>query len=465
MPRQDASDRRHLVSLFEKLRRGMSEDLVHGVRTDAQARDLVRAVSFPEHPVLEKLCILHIFQRWFRSANVADAAGFIREQALAKLSGTKDKKFDEFVDKHKSDMIAQLLRENAHKQVYAGLDSFIAMSEGLPRALITILKHVYDWATYTGEDPFRLGKISVSSQHRGVTEAADLFLEQMLPDGEDGVRVGSAIERLCTLFRANRFADKPVETSLIAFSVDQLALAAEARDLLELATKTSLIIAIEGGQRERNSMSVTNKYEINRMLSPRRDLPIARRGIVSFDPKTVNSIFIEGKQSEFEAFARSSGGENDRAGFWSYSEPEEKTVGRRAGPFRMTGKEYNIFYKTELSTTEPWSAYKWDIFASAFNSSERVQLVFDRVAASRKLWLIHSEYGYERHELPQGLIVELNTDEAHSIKNFVAAAETAAGKSLENISLCVDLTGFMRPHLLFLALYLHFRNVRRFDII
>jgi hypothetical protein len=201
-------------------------------------------------------------------------------------------------------MIAQWLRETGQKQVYAGLENFIQMSEGLPRALITILKHVYDWATYTGEDPFRLGKISVQSQQRGVAEAADLFLEQMLPDGEDGVRIASAIERMCALFRANRFADKPVETSLIAFSVDQHALSADARKLLDLASKTSLIISIEGGQRERNSMSITSKLEINRMLAPRRDLPIARRGIVSFEPEIVESIFMDDRGEAFSAFEK-----------------------------------------------------------------------------------------------------------------------------------------------------------------
>ena len=303
--KHEPSERRHLANLREKLRRGANDGLVVGVRTDAEINELVETVRFPESPVIEKLCILHIFQKWFRSANVADAAHFVRQQALAKLSGVKNKKFDEFVDKHKSDMIAQWLRENSQKQVYAGLESFIPMSEGLPRALITILKHVYDWATYTGEDPFKLGKISVPSQQRGVTEAADLFLEQMLPDGEEGVRVGSAIERLCTLFRANRFADKPVETSLIAFSVDQLALSPEARNVLDLATKTSLIIVIEGGQRERNSMSVTSKLEINRMLSPRRDLPIARRGVVPFDTTTVKSIFIDARRDDFKSFAKS----------------------------------------------------------------------------------------------------------------------------------------------------------------
>jgi hypothetical protein len=299
------AERPHLIQLREKLRAGVSEGLVTGLKGDTSIDELIETVSFPEYPVVEKLCILHLFQKWFRSANIADAARFVRENATGKLSGEKNKKFDEFVDKHKADMIAQWLRENSQKQIYAGLESFIPMSEGLPRALITILKHIYDWATYTGEDPFKSGRISIESQRLGVVEAADLFLEQMLPDGEDGIRVGSAIERLCSLFRANRFADKPIETSLIAFSVDQLALSPEARNLLDLATTTSLIISVERGQRERNSMNVTSKLEINRMLAPRRDLPIARRGVATFDAKMVDLIFVESKRKEFDAFAKS----------------------------------------------------------------------------------------------------------------------------------------------------------------
>lgn len=303
--KQALAERRHLANLREKLHRGISEGLVEGVKTDNDIDELIETVSFPEHPILEKLCILHLFQKWFRSANIADAARFVRHQAVARLNGEKSRKFDEFIDKHKSDMTAQWLRENSQKQIYAGLDNFITMSEGLPRALITILKHVYDWANYTGEDPFKYGKISVASQQRGVIEAADLFLEQMLPDGEEGVCVGNAIERLCSLFRANRFADKPIETSLIAFSVDQHELGKETRDLLDLATKTSLLISIERGQRERNSMSVTSKLEVNRMLSPRRDLPIARRGTVPLSSKVVESMFIASKAGEFEVFAKS----------------------------------------------------------------------------------------------------------------------------------------------------------------
>jgi hypothetical protein len=50
-----------------------------------------------------------------------------------------------------------------------------------------------------------------------MTEAASWFLDHMLEEGVDGVLVRSGLERLAQLFRVNRFADKPTETSLIAF--------------------------------------------------------------------------------------------------------------------------------------------------------------------------------------------------------------------------------------------------------
>ena len=75
----------------------------------------------------------------------------------------------------------------------------------------------------------------------------------------------------------------------------------------------------------------------------------------------------------------------------------------------MTAKEYNIFYKTDLSSELAWRGHAWDIFASAFNSSERVRIVFDKVNAREKYWLIHSEYDYQDHELPHGRVLRLST--------------------------------------------------------
>jgi hypothetical protein len=131
----------------------------------------------------------------------------------------------------------------------------------------------------------------------------------------------------------------------------------------------------------------------------------------------------------------------------------------------MIPKEYNIFYKTELPISSTWSDQKWNVFASAFNSSERVQLVFDRVNANQKYWLIHAEYHYQDNELPAGPRFRLAADEAQSIIAFVETIEKDAGRSIDQISICIDLTGFMRPHLLFLSLYLHRRGVPKFDVI
>jgi hypothetical protein len=127
--------------------------------------------------------------------------------------------------------------------------------------------------------------------------------------------------------------------------------------------------------------------------------------------------------------------------------------------------EYNIFYKTELPGRHEWPGLTWDIFISAYNSSERVRLVFDRASAAHKFWLVHQEYDYQPSELPTGNIIALDSDEASSIKALIERIERDAGKPIEQLSICADLTGFMRPHLLFLALYFSVRGVRRFDVI
>ncbi len=299
-----SAERSHFKKLIKSLQQGCREDLVVGIKNDVDVHEVVDLLSFPEYPLLEKLAILHVYQKWYRGADVRDAAAAARENALAHLSDSADEKFSEFVSKHIGDMSAQLLRENDQKQIYAGIRRFVRMSEGIPRALITILKQCYDWSTYSGEGAFGYGKISIRSQQKGVVEAAEWFLDQMLMEGEDGVRVRSAVSRLAELFRVNRFSDKPIETSAIAFSANELHMHPEPRRVLKLAKDTSLLIDILGGQRERNSEKITNKVELNFMLSPKWDLPTARRGVVTFSAEEVNSIFDYDDLRRYEGMLR-----------------------------------------------------------------------------------------------------------------------------------------------------------------
>jgi hypothetical protein len=93
-------------------------------------------------------------------------------------------------------------------------------------------------------------------------------------------------------------------------------------------------------------------------------------------------------------------------------------------------------------------------------------MVFDRVSAKQKYWLIHNEYDYAVDELPDSSIFTCpDTNEAPFIRSFVERVERDTRKKIRDVAICVDITGFMRPHLLFLALYLSGQGVRRFDVL
>ena len=93
---------------------------------------------------------------------------------------------------------------------------------------------------------------------------------------------------------------------------------------------------------------------------------------------------------------------------------------------------------------------KWDVFVSAYNESARVRKVFERVRARRKWWVVQQEYDMEPGTIPGGAFVADTQDEAEFWHRFgeVAGREWAEG------SVCVDITGFMRPQLVFLVMWL-----------
>ncbi|RQH12740.1 hypothetical protein [Bradyrhizobium sp. RP6] len=131
----------------------------------------------------------------------------------------------------------------------------------------------------------------------------------------------------------------------------------------------------------------------------------------------------------------------------------------------MSLSPYNLLYKRELSTDD-WQLPEYDILISAFNSSERVRLAFDRIRARNKLWLIHNEYDYSSAELPSGDCFSSSAaTESALVKELVAEIERRTSRTIGDTSICVDCTGFMRPHLIFLTLYLSLRGVRKYDVI
>lgn len=124
--------------------------------------------------------------------------------------------------------------------------------------------------------------------------------------------------------------------------------------------------------------------------------------------------------------------------------------------------DYTVLYKGELPVQDVWPAdVRWDIFISAYTSAERVQSIYDKVNATSKYWLVFAEYGFTAADYPNGAFAIPTRDEAEYLRAFWdASIGDAAGKTFG-----IDITGFMRPYLIFLLKWLAEHGVQRFDAI
>ncbi len=114
-------------------------------------------------------------------------------------------------------------------------------------------------------------------------------------------------------------------------------------------------------------------------------------------------------------------------------------------------------YALRAHTEEPW-----DLLISAYNDSERVRHVFETVPAKRKAWWVLPEYAYSPNEVSHltDAVLLAPGHEDQVVPLGLAAVGFAAGQRL-----CVDITGMMRPQILFLMAYLKGQKCTRFDLL
>ena len=93
----------------------------------------------------------------------------------------------------------------------------------------------------------------------------------------------------------------------------------------------------------------------------------------------------------------------------------------------------------------------------------RVRRVYEKVRAARKLWIIHEEYGFGDREMPSGDLHVCEAMEEGSITRVWNDHLDVEG--VQNARICVDVTGFMRPQLLFFLYLLVSKGIRKFDVI
>jgi len=119
--------------------------------------------------------------------------------------------------------------------------------------------------------------------------------------------------------------------------------------------------------------------------------------------------------------------------------------------------DFSIYYKKKYASVSDFvSDNSYDVFISAYNDSERVKKVFDESNAIEKHWLIFPEYKYEASELPEDnasikvfIFPEEKKTEGDIIRHYFESLDTTSWSRI-----CIDITGFIRPHLIFLVRFL-----------
>ena len=131
----------------------------------------------------------------------------------------------------------------------------------------------------------------------------------------------------------------------------------------------------------------------------------------------------------------------------------------------MLNIDYSIFYKKSFLDYTKVNEFNYDLFISAFNESLRVNKVFNEFGALKKHWLILPEYAYAETEFPtSGQIFNFKSglSEADIIIDYF---ERAKIDDITNQKICIDITGFIRPHLVFLVVYLKRLGIKKVDFI
>lgn len=125
--------------------------------------------------------------------------------------------------------------------------------------------------------------------------------------------------------------------------------------------------------------------------------------------------------------------------------------------------DYTIFYKRQLAVSEAWSSQEnWDLFISGYVPAERTTRVFDKANAKHKRWLVFPEYGYDAAEYPAGEVFDEAVDDEAA---FVADFWDTLPPDSQNLRICIDITGFVRPYLIYFVRWLLEMGVTKFDAI
>jgi hypothetical protein len=188
--------------------------------------------------------------------------------------------------------------------IYSGFRELLDISYGIPRVLMILLKNITKWSIFKDEKPFcKDSKISIRAQINGLKETSEWFWDDARMPGKEGELVKKCIIKIARLLRNIRYSDLPPECSLTAFSYDEAQINSDSKAIIDLAEKFSFIVKV-GTRQAKNSKDMNPIYQINRILAPKWDLPIYKRGELTLEPFEVNVIFADSSEEEYNLIVK-----------------------------------------------------------------------------------------------------------------------------------------------------------------
>ena len=130
---------------------------------------------------------------------------------------------------------------------------------------------------------------------------------------------------------------------------------------------------------------------------------------------------------------------------------------------------YSLFTTKSYRTAEEFFTKEnvsYDVFISAYTDEDIVTKTFENFQATKKYWLLFPEYNFDINSLNiKGNIFYPNIKfidnwEIEYILDFI---DTASLKP--DMSLCIDISGFIKPYMIFLIHYLKEKGYQKIDII
>ena len=118
---------------------------------------------------------------------------------------------------------------------------------------------------------------------------------------------------------------------------------------------------------------------------------------------------------------------------------------------------YSYYYIEEIQNV---ASLQYDIFISVYDGCVRTKDTFNKVRAGKKYWLVIPQYNQSVDEKPSSYLFSSFTDESDYILEIIKQMEIEKG-----MKICIDSTGFIIPHLLYLIQYLKRNGVISFDIL